>query len=116
MNDRERIIEILKIAKKMGYRGFISKSKNCSSGYIISDNNVLYVRRCYGTYSITVEYIPSRRYGSGVLCLNYLAEVTAETIKKAEKIGENFIFSENVRKYRNPMYFIDNYFEDLVEV
>lgn len=116
MSDRERIVEILKIAKNAGYRSFISKDKDCSSGYIISDNNVLYVRRRYGAYSIIIEYVPSRRYGSGNLCLDYLAEVTVETIKKAEKIGEEFIFSENIRQYRNPMYFIDNYFEELIEL
>ena len=116
MDNREKIVEILKIAKKAGYRSFISKDKNCSSGYIVSDNNVLYIRRKYGVYSIIIEYVPSRRYGSGSLCLDYLAEVTTETIKKAEKIGEGFIFSENIRKYRNPMYFINNYFEELVEV
>ena len=116
MDNREGIIEILKIAKNAGYRSFISKDKNCSSGYIVSDNNVLHIRRRHGAYSIIVEYVPNRRYGSGSLCLDYLAEVTVETIKKAEKIGEEFIFSENIRKYRNPMYFINNYFEKLIEI
>ena len=114
--NRERIVEILKIAKKAGYRSFISKDKNCSIGYIVSNNNVLHIRRRHGAYSIIVEYVPSRRYGSGSLCLDYLTEVTVEIIKEAEKIGEGFIFSENIRKYRNPMYFIDNYFEKLIEI
>lgn len=116
MSDRERIIEILKTAKKAGYRSFVSKDKNCSSGYIVSDNNVLHIRRHHGAYSIIVEYVPNRRYGSGSLCLDYLTEVTIEIIKEAEKIGEGFIFSENIKKYRNPMYFIDNYFDKLIEI
>ena len=119
MNIKEResqaIVEALEVAKKAGYRSFMPKDENCAYGYMVSKENVLYIQRTWGMYHINVEYIPCRKYGNGWKCCE-VGTVTVEIIKEAEQKGANIIAWEGIKKYRDPMSFITNNWQELIEL
>lgn len=113
--ERQAIVEALEVAKKAGYRSFIPKDENCAYGYMVSKENVLYIQRTWWMYHINVEYIPCRKYGNSWKCCE-VGTVTVEIIKEAEQIGNSITSHEGIKKYHDPMSYITNNWQELIEL
>ena len=82
--------------KKHGYKCFLYNNIDDVTGasmYIVTPGNSLlylyYDRGC--GFNITYEYIPSKKFGSGIRCNNgSLDIITVETLIEAEKFGRSY--------------------------
>lgn len=76
-HSKEKIMEVLKIAKDNGMKAYINTREDTAYGWIVThNNNILYIEYEYlNGYSVTLQYRPTRDYGTGCGCnpdMNYL--------------------------------------------
>lgn len=99
----EKIKKVLEIAKENGCFCYLYAKDTATWGYIIfPDETVMYVQNGYfGGYDFSIQYIPSRRTGSGCSChgdnpdsiseseisWEKLLELKAEGLKFARELG-----------------------------
>ena len=120
----QEIIDTLKIN---GYTVYAGKDKDGSttdktSGYVFAispKNNVLYVQEDYfGGYYVSLQYVPSRKNGSG--CHDNTIEnawtVTPEFMQKSENGCLQFARKLGAELYKTPEQWKNKYWHELVEL
>lgn len=87
---------------------------------ITPKNNVLYIQIAYfGGYSISFQYTPSRKTGSGCDCVQsnnkfnnaYIGNFSLEDMKILENNGLNYAHKLKAKLYSSPEEWLDSYWK-----
>ena len=111
-NGRQELLEGLKVAKDNGYRAFVSK-RGCY-GWIVTEENILYVQINWRGWDFSFEYMPSRNIGSGCACnlsKQPIGAITIDIINKMERDGMAFAKELGAKRYANPMDFFNKHWD-----
>jgi hypothetical protein len=81
-HSKEKIMEVLNIAKENGMKAYINTREDTSYGWIVThNNNILYIAYEYlNGYDVSLQYRPNRDSGSGCGCnpdMHYLDKMPA---------------------------------------
>lgn len=116
MNKAESINEAInQVLKIEGYKIFRNPERNYFFVVTPSDH-ILYIQNNYFFgLDISLQYIPSRKTGSGCSCLKsndgYTGELTKESLTRFENNGLNFARRLHASLYKSPNDFFSNYWE-----
>lgn len=120
--------EAIKTMKENGYQVFATKASirdslsNLDGGWVfaISPNgNVLYIQNdYYGGYTVSLQYVPSRKNGSGCRdnTIAPFGEITIENLQKAEQANVDFACKLGANLYPSAGAWKEKHWGELVEL
>ncbi|NCB43595.1 MAG: hypothetical protein EOM59_13395 [Clostridia bacterium] len=120
--------EAIKTMKENGYQVFATKSSvrgslsNVEGGWVFAvspSGNVLYVQNdWFGGYTVSLQYVPSRKNGSGCRdnTFDVFGEITVDNLQKAERANVNFAHKLGAVLYSSAEAWKEKYHGELVEL
>lgn len=120
---REWLKEDLLKMKALGYRVFISKSKDYAYGLIADKTNIVYVQfaELSNCYQLSYKYMPTKGWGSGCTYYGYqegLTELTKAAFNKIVDYGCAVALNHGISMYASVDHFLKrgnnaNFYEEL---
>lgn len=111
---REKLTEILKDLKAVGYQSFISKAEDSAYGIVEKDGHIVGIHGApYGTgLCLSYNYRPNKNHGSGVGYgdpdLGY-ARPTEADIKECIQYGAGYACVHKLQRYRDVQEYMRYY-------
>lgn len=101
---RQRLEETLKRLRADGFRVFISSNEECNYGLVTDDTHMIGINSApyFDGFTLTYEYVPTKKFGAGVGCLDPLVgktNITRKDIEGCISYGIGYTFEHGVRRY-----------------
>ena len=95
---------MLKRLRADGFRVFISSNEEYNYGLVTDGTHMIGINSApyFDGFTLTYEYVPTKKFGTGVGCLDPLVgktNITREDVEGCISYGIGYTFKHGVRRY-----------------